>query len=68
MSSILLNKKQKLSFTNRYGLYLSQGPKPKNKLSNRYNLFDDLNSNDLAFVEIARNYIEDVNVTSEISG
>lgn len=57
MDNIVPIKKQKLSMKQKYSLYLSEGPKSKDKLSNEYNLFDDLNSNDSAMTENVRNYL-----------
>jgi hypothetical protein len=57
MHNINLPKKQKLSLVQKYKLYLSKGPKPKDKLSNKYNLLDDLNVKDEAMMEKLRSYV-----------
>ena len=57
MENTAPNKKQKISLADKYALYLNEGPKPGNKLSNKYNLFDDLNIRDNTMMKDARDYL-----------
>lgn len=56
MRNIDLIKKQKL-LEQKYKLYLSKSPRPQGKLSNEYNLLDDLNIKDKAMMKEVKNYI-----------
>lgn len=49
--------KQKISLNQKYILYLSEGPKPESKQSNKYNIFDDLNSKDETIIRKTRDYL-----------
>lgn len=57
MRNIVPNKKQKLLLAEKYRKYLSEGPKPTDKLHNKYNIFDDLNSIDKVMMKEAKIYI-----------
>jgi hypothetical protein len=57
MQNINKPKKQKLSLIQKYKLYLSKGPRSEDKLSNKYNLLDDLNVKDEAMMAKLRSYV-----------
>jgi len=54
MYGIVPNKKQKLSLAYKYRQYLSEQPEPPDKLHNKSNIFDDLNTTDKAIMKKAR--------------
>jgi hypothetical protein len=56
MRNIVPNKKQKLSLAAKYKLYLSKLSVPKDKLSNKNNLMDDLNTTDKTMMKEIRSY------------
>ncbi len=56
MYNIVPNKKQKLQ-AEKYQLYLDERTAPIDKLSNRYNLFDDLDSKDKVMMDETQNFI-----------
>lgn len=53
-------KKQTSSMAKKYKLYLSKLPTPKDKLSNKYNLLDDLNIADKALMKEIRSYTSEL--------
>lgn len=57
MSVIVPNKKQTLSLAHKYKLYLSKWPKSKDKLSNKHNIFADLNAIDKAMMRDIKKYL-----------
>lgn len=57
MHGIAPNMKQKLSLAKKYRQYLSELPGPSDKLHNKYNLFDDVNSVDKALMKEAKLFI-----------
>jgi hypothetical protein len=57
MKSIVPNKKQKLSLTEKYRQYIRRMPEPSDKLHNQDNIFDDLNSTDQAIMKEAKIYL-----------
>ena len=57
MHSIVPIKKQTLSMAEKYHQYLTKRPEPTDKLRNKYNLFDNLNSADEAMVKATRLYL-----------
>lgn len=57
MKSIVPNKKQKLSLAEKYRQYLRVMLEPSDKLHNKYNIFDDLNTTDKAMMKEARLFI-----------
>lgn len=57
MKIIAPNKKQKLALAEKYRRHLGGMPEPSDKLHNKYNLFDDLNSADQAITKEAKLYL-----------
>lgn len=57
MFIIAPNKKQKLSLAEKYRRYLSEQSEPSDKLHNKSNIFDDLNTNDKAMMKKAKLYL-----------
>ena len=57
MHGIVPNKKQKLSLAKKYRQYLRGMPEPSDKLSNKYNIFDDSNTSDKAMMKEAKLFI-----------
>lgn len=58
MRIIASHKKQKrLSLAQKYKLYLNERPESKEKLSNTYNLFDDLDTANKTMMREAKSYI-----------
>lgn len=56
MRNFVPNAKQKLSLE-KYQHYLSEEPEPTDKLHNKRNMFDDLNSSDKTIMKEVRIYI-----------
>lgn len=54
--------KQKLSLAKKYTLYLREGPKPKSKQSNKYNLMYDSNLKDKAMIGKIRRRLHKLHV------
>lgn len=57
MHGITPNMKQKLSLAAKYRQYLSELPEPLDKLHNKSNIFDDLNTTDKAMMKEAKLFI-----------
>ena len=57
MNIIAPNKKQKISLAKQYRQYLSEQPEPLDKLHNKSNIFDDLNTTDNAMMKEAKLFI-----------
>ena len=57
MCNIVPNKEQTLSTREKYRQYLSEQPEPSDKLHNKSNIFDDLNSADKVLMNEARFYL-----------
>lgn len=57
MRNIVPNKKQTLSKREKYRQYLSEQPEPLDKLHNKSNIFDDLNTTDSAMMKEAKLFI-----------
>ena len=64
MRNIVPNTKQKL-LTKKYRQYLSELPVPTDKLHNKHNIFDDLNTADKAMMNKARRYLRLNNETGK---
>jgi|SRR5579884_1091269 len=65
MRSFAPSKQQTLSLNQKYSLYLVKGPKSDSKLSNKYNMFDDLNVKDKVIMEETRNYLRSAHGTNK---
>lgn len=57
MRNIVPNKKQTLSVREKYRQYLSEQPEPSDKLHNKSNIFDDLNTTDNAMMKETKLFI-----------
>jgi hypothetical protein len=57
-------KKQTLSSREKYRQYLSEQSEPSDKLHNKSNIFDDLNSVDKAMMKEAKLYLHRSNIES----
>ncbi|GEM_PF-2866485 len=61
MRGIIPNKKQKLSLAKKYRQYLRGMHEPSDKLHNKYNIFDDLNTADKAMTKEAGLFMQQSN-------
>jgi hypothetical protein len=57
MNIIAPNKKQKNSLADKYRQYITEQPEPLDKLHNKSNIFDDLNSTDKGIMKEAKLFI-----------
>lgn len=57
MHDITPKMKQKLSLEKKYRQYLGEQPEPLDKLHNKSNIFDDLNTTDKAMMREAKLYL-----------
>jgi hypothetical protein len=48
---------KKLTPTRRYKAYIASRPEPRDKLSNQYNLLDDLNSTDKEMMKAVKAFL-----------